>query len=193
MENVTWGRKMKKAIVYVVIIVLIGIMIKTFLDKEVAKNQLRDVNMLGEEVAIGAMTAPDFTLKTLANEEVALSDLRGKNIILNFWATWCIPCKAEMPDFQQYYKQYAKEDNVEIIAVNVTYSNDTPKRVEQFIEAFDLTFPIVLEPEQSVSNLYEIMTLPSTFFIDAQGEIKHYIKGPMNTSNLREYVHQLNE
>ena len=91
---------------------------------------------IGHEVALGedvglekGQTAPDFTLINLQGEEVTLSELQGKKVVLNFWATWCPPCKAEMPHMQNYYEQYAAKDNVEIVGVNLTYSNETVKRV----------------------------------------------------------------
>lgn len=190
---------MKKTIVLLVVVILVAIMVSSYIKQQIETNRALDSNVLGEEVDLATVEglkqgqlAPDFTLRNLQGEKVTLSSLQGKNVVLNFWATWCVPCKAEMPDFQQYYKKYAKKQNVEIVAVNMTFSNDSPKKVQHFIETFDLTFPILLEPEQGASAQYEIITIPSTFIIDAEGKIQHYIKGPMNVDNLREYVDQVN-
>ena len=82
-----------------------------------------------------------------------LSDLKGKKVILNFWASWCGPCKAEMPHMQKYYKKYKDNDNVEIIAVNLTKAERRGmKGVEEFIEAYGLTFPIPLDKEGTVMD-----------------------------------------
>ena len=74
-------------------------------------------------------TPPDFTLKKLDGGDITLSDLKGKKVVLNFWATWCPPCKAEMPSMQKYYEDQAKIENVEIIAVNLTYTEKNSKNI----------------------------------------------------------------
>ena len=170
-------------------------MIVTYVNEKIDKSEAINEQAKGFEVDLGeevglekGQTAPDFTLINLQGEEVTLSELQGKKVVLNFWATWCPPCKAEMPHMQDYYEQYALKDNVEIIGVNLTYSNETVKRVQQFVESYKLTFPIVLEHTKEVSKQYEILTIPSTFMIDTEGKIQHQILGPLDTSALRDYV-----
>ena len=99
---------------------------------------------LGEEVGLKKdQLAPNFTLFNLEGQDVTLSELRGKRVVLNFWATWCPPCEAEMPHMQRYYEKYAKEDNVEIVGVNLMYSNgEKVEREEKFIDAFEIHFDI---------------------------------------------------
>ena len=100
---------------------------------------------------------PDFELSTMAGDVVKLSDFKGKKVILNFWASWCGPCKAEMPHMQKYYKKYKESDNVEIIAVNLTTEERRGlKGVKEFIEIYDLTFPIPLDKEGTANEDYQI-------------------------------------
>lgn len=131
--------------------------------------------------------APDFTLNTLDGNPLTLSDLKGKKVILNFWATWCPPCKDEMPHFQEYYEKYAEEDNVEIVAVNYTL-NDKMASVENFVKSYDLTFPVLLMEEEDVRETYKVYTLPSTFFINSKGVIEKQVLGPLDLDTLRNYV-----
>lgn len=186
---------MKKNSSLILILVLVVIMVGTYIKQQTEKSQAIADNVKGQEVETGianGQLAPDFTLINLAGEEVMLSDLRGQKVILNFWATWCPPCEAEMPHFQKYYEQYAKKDNVEILGVNATYAKEKVERVKQFTESYELTFPILLEPTGDVAQLYEVMTIPATFFIDEQGRVQRQIKGPLDLDALQGYVAELN-
>ncbi|MEG0383986.1 MAG: TlpA disulfide reductase family protein [Solibacillus sp.] len=189
---------MKKNIGIVIVLALVIIMAGTYIKREIdASNAIPEKSKgyevtLGEEVGIKkGQIAPDFTLMNIQGEEVTLSDLRGKRVVLNFWATWCPPCEAEMPHMQKYYDKYAKKDNVEIIGVNLTYEKENVERVKQFLESYNITFPILLEPVWSVSKQYEIITIPSTFMIDTEGKIQKQIIGPLDVESLRENVKDL--
>ncbi len=181
---------MKKNIGLVLVLVLIGMALYGFLQKE-TKSQ-NTVAYLGQEEQVEEKLAPDFTLQTLDGETLTLSELRGKKVILNFWATWCPPCRTEMPHLQEYYEKYSETDNVEIVAVNATYREQSEEKVQQFIDSFNLTFPIALANEEETLNLYEVLTIPSTFFIDTDGQIQHYIVGPLDESAVHDYVQKLN-
>lgn len=97
-----------------------------------------------------------------------------------------------MPHMQEYYEKYKKEDNVEIVGVNLTFEREKVERVEQFLESYKITFPILLEPDASVASIYKIITIPSTFMIDTDGRIQKQIVGPLDLDALRENVTQLN-
>lgn len=115
---------------------------------------------------IGAgMVAPNFTLKNLAGEEVSLKDYRGKKVMVNFWATWCPPCKEEMPAMEKFYKENSKE--VEILAVNL----DPQNNVKGFVEENGLTFPILLDKEGRTQQTYSVISIPTSLIIDEQGLI----------------------
>ncbi|MEX3745423.1 MULTISPECIES: redoxin domain-containing protein [Lysinibacillus] len=194
---------MKKNIGLLIVVLLVVAMIGTYVKQQIDKDREIETASLGKEMdeqKIGLKKGdipPDFTLTSLDGDEVTLSDLRGKKVVLNFWATWCPPCKAEMPHMQKYYEQYAKEDNVEIIAVNLTKDehdftvDEKIDTVMTFRDSFELTFPILLDQEREVSPQYNIMTIPTTYFIDSKGYIQRAISGPMDTDMLKSYVDEL--
>lgn len=113
-------------------------------------------------------TAPDFTLQDLNGAPIRLSDLRGKTVVLNFWATWCLPCRREFPRLQRAYAQNAGEGLV-VLAVDV---QEGPAGVRSFADAFAATFPIVLDADGSVERQYRVYGLPTTWFIDGQGVVR---------------------
>ncbi|ATP39102.1 thiol-disulfide oxidoreductase [Solibacillus sp. R5-41] len=183
---------MKKNIGIVIVIALVLVMVGTYIKKEIEASNAINENAIGTEVGTEkGQLAPDFTLRTLDGEKMTLSDLRGKRVVLNFWATWCPPCEAEMPHMQKYYEKYAKEDNVEIVGVNLTYEREKVERVEQFVESYNITFPILLEPDASVAKKYKFVTIPATFMIDTEGKIQKQISGPLDLDTLRENVKSL--
>ncbi len=110
--------------------------------------------------------APDFTLKTLDGKEVSLSDLRGKVVLINFWATWCPPCRSEMPLFERVYREY-KDKGFEILAVSTDSSLEP---VKKFVKDYKLSFKIAYD-DKNVAGLYGIQGLPTSFLIDRDGKI----------------------
>jgi len=134
--------------------------------------------------------APLFTLETFRGGEIDIADLKGQPLILNFWASWCPPCRAEMPDFQQAWEEY-RDSGLVIIGVNATYQ-DSLNEMQSFIASNQLTFPILLDTRGSVSSLYQVRSLPTTFFINSEGVItKTIIGGPIPLSLLRVEADQL--
>jgi len=134
--------------------------------------------------------APDFTLDTLQGEKVTLSDLRGKSVLINLWATWCPPCRAEMPALENAYKQY-KDSEVIILGLNVT-NQDSEKDIPPFVNEFGLTFPILLDRDGSVSALYQLKGLPTTFFVNRAGIIRTVaVGGPMSETFIRSKLEAL--
>lgn len=134
--------------------------------------------------------APDFTLKTLDGKEVTLSELQGKKVILNFWATWCPPCRAEMPDMEKFYKEY-KDKNVEILAINFTTSEKNPEDVKKFIKDFGITFPVLLDEENIVNDIYQPQGIPNSFFIDSKGVAQYHIIGPVNYDSMVKRINMI--
>jgi len=116
--------------------------------------------------------APDFTATTLAGETVTLSQLRGTPVVLNFWATWCPPCRAELPHFQTAYE--AQGDRATILAVN---EREDPQQVAGFARRLGLTFPIPLDTDGHIGVQYRVRALPTTYFIDANGVIRRVVRG----------------
>jgi len=134
--------------------------------------------------------APDFELQTITGEVVKLSDLRGQAVLVNLWATWCPPCRAEMPAIEKVYNQY-KDDGLVVLAVNMTYQ-DTQSNIAPFVAEYGLTFPILLDQMGSVGTAYQLRSLPSSFFINRDGIINEVvIGGPMAEALLRTRVEEI--
>ena len=135
--------------------------------------------------------APDFTLDTLDGNKVTLSELRGQIVVVNFWATWCPPCREETPALEKAYEQY-KDSGMVILGVNLT-DQDSMSDVELFVEEFTLTYPILLDRDGSVSNyLYQIKGLPTTFFVNREGIIRTVVVGgPMSETFIRSKIEAL--
>jgi len=112
--------------------------------------------------------APDFTLKNLDGESITLSELQGKIVIVNFWATWCGPCVGEMPHIQAIYDERSSEDLV-VLAVNIRQSATVAK---DFVTSQGFTFTVLLDSQAEVAEEYQILHIPMTFFIDSEGIIK---------------------
>lgn len=188
----------KKMFGLVIVASLIAIMIAGFVKKNVDTeesfaDEQRGVDLVdvsAEEGLVKGDMAPDFILTTLDGKKVQLSDLKGKKVIVNFWATWCPPCKAEMPHMQNYYEDFAKDENVEILAVNLT-SGDKVESVENFVEDYGLTFPIPMDVEGKVAETYQAITIPTSYMIDTKGRIQNKIVGPMDENMMKDFVSNL--
>jgi len=123
---------------------------------------------------VARQSAPDFNLENLRGGDTGLADYKGKVVLLNFWATWCMPCRAEMPSMETLWKKY-KEQGFVILAISI--DEGSKKRVEKFIEIFDLSFPVLLDPESKVNDLYKVSNMPTSFLIDRNGKIISRIVG----------------
>lgn len=135
-------------------------------------------------------SAPDFTLELLAGEQVTLSELQDKVVVINFWTTWCPPCKAEMPALEKVYRTL-KDLGLEVLAVNST-NQDDEANVIIFVQELDLSFPIPLDRKGIVSAIYNLQGLPSTYFIDTDGVIRDVIVGgPMSAALIQSKVENL--
>ena len=112
--------------------------------------------------------APNFTLKNLDGKEISLNQFRGKHVLINFWATWCGPCKIEMPSLEALYERF-KDRNFVLLAI----SNDMfgANIVKPFVKAHNINFPVLLDQRLKVSNAFGVVSLPTTFMIDPQGKI----------------------
>ncbi|NOX61493.1 MAG: redoxin domain-containing protein [Chloroflexi bacterium] len=154
-------------------------------------NDLRDKHQiilaLEHPVTVGLREGnlvPDFTLATLDGGEKSLSDLRGQAVILNFWATWCFPCREEMPLLEKKY-QANKDKGLVVVGVNV---GESPAQVQEFVDNIGVTFPIWLDRDQKVSRQYRVFGLPSTFFINREGVIESFFLGQLRNAQLKEFL-----
>lgn len=201
---------MKKIILPLVVILLFGICIYTVVDYN--KNKPKDLGITTKENSTtkkdstsaknptpsspsstvknsdaDKIAALNFKLKDLNGKEVSLSDFKGKKVFLNFWASWCPPCKAEMPDIEKLYQQ-TKDSDLVILAVNLGEDNATAK---SFIDNNNYTFSVLLDSNQSIGNQYSIVAIPTSFFIDKEGNIVSTIKGGMTLEQMKSNINKL--
>ncbi len=127
--------------------------------------------------------APDFTLTTSTGEMFTLSALRGKPVILNFWATWCPPCRAELPELEAAHERYAGQ--VLVVGVNQA---EPAASVAAFAGQMGLTFPLPLDVQGDASRQYAVRSLPTTFFIDRTGVIRRIQIGPLTEATLAQVL-----
>jgi len=190
---------MKKAILIIIIVGMFGWALYDFVfssndtiqetngsDSSVPGNKITsEVNQSNETEKTGdaseeglevGNTAPDFKLPTLEGETIQLSDLRGERVMINFWATWCPPCRAEMPDMQKFHEN----KDVNILAVNLTETEGSLINIQNFVNDYDLTFPILKDENTEVANTYQIQPIPTTFMVDSKGVIQFKAFGAMN-------------
>lgn len=129
----------------------------------------------------------DFELEDLQGNKVSLSDFKGKKVFLNFWATWCPPCKAEMPDIEKYYQE-TKGTDIVILAVNV---GDDKNTVESFIRDKGYNFKVLLDTTGEVSQLYQVAGIPTSYFIDTEGYLDDGAEGAISLESMKEFVDNL--
>jgi cytochrome c-type biogenesis protein len=141
-------------------------------DKEAILEDMNDIPMM------------DFTLKDLKGKSHTLSDYQGKIIVLNFWASWCPPCRAEMPDLEKFY-QDSKGGDMAFLTVNLTDGiQEKEETARSFITKNGYTFPVLLDLETKVAEEYYVGSIPTTFIIDKDGIIRYYIPGQTNQETL---------
>lgn len=136
------------------------------------------INNNGSEVQFGASkgdTAYDFYLEDMDGNFVSLSDFRGKKVFLNFWASWCPPCRVEMPHLQEFAEE---NEDVVVLGVNVTSSESSLDNVKGFVDEFGLTFPNLYGTDD-ITYLYYVESLPTSYFIDSKGVVKEAVIGPV--------------
>jgi thiol-disulfide isomerase/thioredoxin len=124
--------------------------------------------------------APDFTLASPDGQALTLSDLRGKPVVLNFWATWCGPCRAEMPELQRVHERL-EPAGVTVLGINQA---EAPEAIARYQKELGVDFPTILDSRLGVSRQYLVNSLPTTFFIDREGVIRSMFIGPMTDAVL---------
>lgn len=139
----------------------------------------------GDTESAGA--APDFTLTDLDGKKVSLSDFRGQYVYLNFWASWCSPCKGEMPDIEKMHKEF-KEEGLVVLAVDM---GEGKAEVEEFIKSSGYTFRVLLDPDQSAAEKYGVTAIPASYFIDRDGNIAEKKVGALSEEQMRTIIQQM--
>jgi thiol-disulfide isomerase/thioredoxin len=134
--------------------------------------------------------APDFALDTLDGQSMKLSGLRGQPVLVNLWASWCPPCRAEMPALDAVYRKY-RDAGFVVVAVNTTYQ-DTETDARAFVQRLGLSFPILLDRDGTTSQRYKLQGLPTSYFVGRDGVIRDIvIGGPMNETTIASKVEAL--
>lgn len=155
----------------------------------------------GEESSDGAeesqgqvLPAPEFTLTDQYGQVHSLADYRGKVVFLNFWATWCPPCREEMPYIQELYEEYAAEDDPEVAFLSVAFPNvgneQDVEGIKAFLEEHGYTYPVLMDEEATLALPYYITAYPTTFLINSDGEVLFYIPGGMTKETMQEAIRQ---
>ena len=145
-------------------------------NKKVSDAVIKAFEGTGIQAASTGIDPADFTLPLLDGTKVTLSQFKGKVVFLNFWATWCGPCRSEMPSMEAVYQQL-KDKGFEILAVNLGESKD---KVSGFMNEYKLTFPSVLDERQIAGSQYNIRAIPTTYIIDRRGLIVARLVGSIN-------------
>lgn len=153
--------------------------------------KLRAFHRPGEAKPEVGFLAPDFALTDLDGKPVKLSDLRGKVVFLNIWATWCGPCRIEMPEMKRLHEQQMPD--LAIVAVNMTDTERGPQAVREFMDLFGYRFTVPLDQDGSVTRLYRAVSIPTSFFLNGEGVIVAKHIGPMTLSQMESYVKMARE
>ncbi len=147
-------------------------------------------NLNISSVARVGKPAPDFSLNTIEGEVIKLSDLRGRPVFINLWASWCPPCRYEMPGIQAAYEKY-KEKGLVVLGIDFTVQDNLPD-VKSFIQEFKLTFPILLDETGDISaGLYGMRGLPTSYFIDTEGILQRIQFGAMTPEKVDAYLAEI--
>lgn len=128
--------------------------------------------------------APDFSYTLEDGTTHQLSDLQGKKVLVNFWATWCPPCKAEMPDIQEAAETF-REEGFRVLAVS---QDPEPQRIAPFARSLQLTFPVIADPESEIARRYGVRGLPSSFFINTDGTIHSSVMGMVSVNSIERHL-----
>lgn len=163
-------------------------------ERETEDSGNKDVPSETKEETIPAI---DFTLKDQYGEEHTLSDYKGKTVFLNFWATWCPPCKAEMPDIQNVYETYDTEGEDALVVLGIAAPNMGGEGSEEQIAAFlkeqGYTYPVVMDTTGEIFSAYGITSFPTTFMIDREGNVFGYVTGMLSEDVMQSIIKQTME
>ena len=177
----------RKACTFIIFILLLSIVLNVslFITYSAAGHEDYALNF-GVQEYPDPIEAVDFTLKDSDNKKVSLKNYRGKIIMLNFWATWCAPCRLEMPSMEKLHRQF-KDKGLIILSVA---SGEKTERVNKFIKEYEITFPALIDYDQEVTDTYKVWALPTTYFINAEGKVISRINGSRDwdTKEATQYI-----
>ena len=193
-------KKNKKTVLFILIVLIIGVVLivqNPFYKKEAIPRELQDAwkslicgtNSVGNEntgLDIGQQ-APDFILQSVDDNNVQLSRFRGKKaVVVNFWATWCPPCREEMPAFEAIYLK--NKEKLEILGINL---QESERAINNFLKAVPVTYPLLLDPDGNAKKKYNVFTQPVTYFIDKEGIIVEKKFGPLTEQEMEDKFNKI--
>ena len=162
--------------------------------KESGPNESGSEQNASGETEPAPMPAIDFTLKDQYGNTHTLSDYKGKTVFLNFWATWCPPCRAEMPDIQKLYDTYDTEGDDALIVLGIAAPNmgseQSEEGIKKFLEDNGYTYPVVMDTTGEIFNAYGIFSFPTTFMIDRDGNVFGYASGQLSEDMMKSIIDQ---
>ncbi|CAB1240980.1 Thiol-disulfide oxidoreductase ResA [Ruminococcaceae bacterium BL-6] len=178
-----------------VLLIVIAVFLYNTLSKKISPQEPIDRTQSEEKILPasrdeegGKTQAPDFTVLDRDGNPVKLSAFFGKPIVLNFWASWCLPCKSEMPEFNEVYKDVEKEGVAFLMVDLVDGHYETKETGMQYIAEQGFSFPVYFDTEQKAADAYGILSIPSTILIDKEGYIATTEQGPMDAETLRKKI-----
>ncbi|WP_424767799.1 redoxin domain-containing protein [Paenibacillus sp. sgz302251] len=176
------------------VLILIAIIGYGLYDSNRSSSHLKNVepaNAARTETGIQkGQRAPDFQLRNISGNAIKLSDYRGKTVLVNFWFSSCLACKLEMPYLEDIWLEY-QDNDVVILAVNLTTTENREADLVSFSEKYELTFPIVMDLDGSVKQTYEVTAYPTTYFIDPRGIIQEIYPGVMNDDMIKQTIKRI--
>jgi peroxiredoxin len=169
----------KKYIALFVALFVVGLLFffEHFYEEPISLSDVQVTETFEEEKSSVGYRAPQFTLRNLEGNHVSLESFRGQVVVLNFWATWCVPCRIEMPSFEHLYRRYRSE-GLTVLAVSLDKGAD--QKVRDFSEEYQLSFPVLIDSEGKAEKLYPSISIPFTFVIDKSGRVVARVDGAKN-------------
>jgi len=169
-----------KKYVLLFLVIFIGailVFLEHFTETPISIADIQTKKIFNEKKSSVGYFAPSFKLRNIKGNYESLESYRGEVVVLNFWATWCAPCRIEMPSFEKLYRRYRSE-GVTVLAI--TLDKNSENKIKSFVDEYGLSFPILLDEKGEVERLYPSMTIPFTYVIDRQGRIVARVDGAKN-------------
>jgi peroxiredoxin len=169
-----------KKYVLLFLVIFIGailVFLEHFTETPISIADIQTKKIFNEKKSSVGYFAPSFKLRNIKGNYESLDNYRGEVVVLNFWATWCAPCRIEMPSFEKLYRRYRSE-GVTVLAI--TLDKNSENKIKSFVDEYGLSFPILLDEKGEVERLYPSMTIPFTYIIDRQGRIVARVDGAKN-------------
>ena len=162
------------------LIIFIGailFLLEHFTETPISIADIQTKKIFNEKKSSVGYFAPSFKLRNIKGNYESLDNYRGEVVVLNFWATWCAPCRIEMPSFEKLYRRYRSEG---VMVLAITLDKNSENKIKSFVDEYGLSFPILLDEKGEVERLYPSMTIPFTYIIDRQGRIVARVDGAKN-------------